>query len=99
MMGWTSKLFVFAVLFTLMGCFTGALGNFRRPTRVGVNCCKEVSNARIPAKMPLIGYKHQNALDPCVEAIIFYTTNEKYCSDPKARWISHRMKGLKEIKD
>ncbi|XP_065115101.1 chemokine (C-C motif) ligand 34b, duplicate 4 isoform X2 [Paramisgurnus dabryanus] len=87
------------LMLMVLVCVSEQQGNFRRPTRVGVNCCKEVSNARIPAKISLIGYKHQNALDPCVEAIIFYTANEKYCSDPKARWISHRMKGLKEIKD
>uniref|UniRef100_A0A8C2FFV8 Chemokine (C-C motif) ligand 34b, duplicate 4 n=1 Tax=Cyprinus carpio TaxID=7962 RepID=A0A8C2FFV8_CYPCA len=65
----------------------------RRPTRVGVSCCKEVSKARIPPAIKLIGYKHQNALSPCVDAIIFYTEKEKYCSDPKVRWIKDRLKG------
>ncbi|XP_051542533.1 chemokine (C-C motif) ligand 34b, duplicate 4 isoform X1 [Myxocyprinus asiaticus] len=99
MLCWTFRFFTFAVLITLMGCFTGAQGNYRRPTKVGVNCCKEVSRARIPLEIKLIGYKHQNALTPCVDAIIFYTEKEKYCSDPKARWISPRLKGLKEIQD
>ncbi|KAI7792640.1 chemokine CCL-C24j precursor [Triplophysa rosa] len=99
MQGWTSRLFIFAVMITIMGCFTGALGNYRRPTRVGVNCCTEVSKARIPNRIKLIGYKHQNALAPCVDAIIFYTENEKYCSDPNARWINPKLKGLKEIQD
>uniref|UniRef100_A0A8C1U1N3 Chemokine (C-C motif) ligand 34b, duplicate 4 n=1 Tax=Cyprinus carpio TaxID=7962 RepID=A0A8C1U1N3_CYPCA len=71
----------------------------RRPTRVGVSCCKEVSKARIPPAIKLIGYKHQNALSPCVDAIIFYTEKEKYCSDPKARWIKDRLKGLELIMD
>ncbi|XP_026093263.1 C-C motif chemokine 8 isoform X1 [Carassius auratus] len=98
-MAWTSRLISVAVLIALMGCFTGALGNYRRPTRVGVSCCKEVSRARIPATTTLIGYKHQNALSPCVDAIIFYTEKEKYCSDPKARWIKDRLKDLEEIMD
>ncbi|XP_073686426.1 chemokine (C-C motif) ligand 34b, duplicate 4 isoform X1 [Garra rufa] len=98
-MAWTSRLITVAVLIALMGCFTGALGNYRRPTRVGVSCCKEVSRARIPAEIELVGYKHQNALSPCVDAIIFYTEKEKICSDPAARWIKGRMNGLKEIVD
>ncbi|XP_016354407.1 C-C motif chemokine 8-like isoform X1 [Sinocyclocheilus anshuiensis] len=98
-MAWTSRLITVAVLIALMGCFTGALGNYRRPTRVGVNCCKDVSKARIPPATKLIGYKQQNALSPCVDAIIFYTEKEKYCSDPKARWIQDRLKGLEEIMD
>ncbi|KAI7792641.1 chemokine CCL-C24j precursor [Triplophysa rosa] len=99
MQGWTSRLFIFAVMITLMGCFTGALGNYRRPTRVGVSCCREVSKARIPSDIKLVGYKHQNALAPCVDAIIFYTESGKYCSDPKARWVSPRLRDLKEIQD
>ncbi|XP_016134545.1 C-C motif chemokine 8-like isoform X1 [Sinocyclocheilus grahami] len=98
-MAWTSKLITVAVLIALMGCFTGALGNYRRPTRVGVSCCKDVSKARIPPATKLIGYKQQNALSPCVDAIIFYTEKEKYCSDPKARWIQDRLKDLDEIMD
>ncbi|XP_067233703.1 chemokine (C-C motif) ligand 34b, duplicate 4 isoform X1 [Chanodichthys erythropterus] len=98
-MAWTSRLISIAVLITLIGCFTGALGNFRRPTRVGVTCCKTVSRGRIPPEITLIGYKHQNALSPCVDAIIFYTVKDKYCSDPKARWIQQRLEGLKKIED
>ncbi|XP_051738894.1 C-C motif chemokine 20 isoform X1 [Ctenopharyngodon idella] len=98
-MAWTSRLITITVLIILIGCFTGALGNFRRPTRVGVTCCKVVSKGRIPPEIKLIGYKHQNALSPCVDAIIFYTEKDKYCSDPKARWIRQRLEGLKKIED
>nr|AXF84144.1 chemokine ligand 34b [Ctenopharyngodon idella] len=73
------------------------VNEFRRPTRVGVTCCKVVSKGRIPAEIKLIGYKHQNALSPCVNAIIFYTEKDKYCSDPKARWIRQRLEGLKKM--
>ncbi|XP_052451986.1 C-C motif chemokine 12 isoform X1 [Carassius gibelio] len=98
-MAWTSRLITIAVLIALMGCFTGAQANYRRPTRVGVSCCKEVSRGRIPASIKLMGYKHQNALSPCVDAIIFYTEKEKLCSDPKAPWIKNRLNGLKKIVD
>ncbi|XP_042570449.1 C-C motif chemokine 8-like [Cyprinus carpio] len=98
-MAWTSRLITVAVLIALMGCFTGALGNYRRPIQDGVSCCKNVTKARIPSTIKLIGYKHQNALSPCVDAIIFYTEKEKYCSDPKARWIKDRLKGLEQIMD
>ncbi|KAK7118535.1 hypothetical protein R3I94_022128 [Phoxinus phoxinus] len=98
-MAWTSRFITVTVLVVLIGCFTGALGNYRRPTRVGVTCCKEVSRGRIPPEVKLIGYRHQNALSPCVDAIVFYTEKDKYCSDPTARWIQFRLKGLKEIED
>ncbi|KAI7792639.1 putative chemokine CCL-C24j [Triplophysa rosa] len=87
------------LMLTVLVCVSEQQGNYRRPTRVGVSCCREVSKARIPSDIKLIGYKHQNALAPCVDAIIFYTENEKYCSDPKARWVNHQLKGLKEIQD
>ncbi|RXN33349.1 C-C motif chemokine 8-like isoform X1 [Labeo rohita] len=56
-MAWTSRLITIAVLIALMGCFIGAQGNYRRPTRVGVSCCKKVSKGRIPATTKLIGYE------------------------------------------
>ncbi|XP_056594673.1 C-C motif chemokine 8-like isoform X2 [Triplophysa dalaica] len=87
------------LMLMVLVCVSEQQGNYRRPTRVGVNCCTEVSKARIPNRIKLIGYKHQNALAPCVDAVIFYTEKEKYCSDPKARWINPKLKSLKEIKD
>ncbi|NP_001108521.2 chemokine (C-C motif) ligand 34b, duplicate 4 precursor [Danio rerio] len=98
-MAWTARLLTIAVLIALMGCFTGAQANYRRPTRVGVTCCKEVSRGRIPPDIKLTAYKHQPALSPCVDAIIFYAEKERYCTDPKARWIQNRLQGLKELND
>ncbi|XP_016134546.1 C-C motif chemokine 8-like isoform X2 [Sinocyclocheilus grahami] len=88
-----------ALMMMVLMCVTAQQVNYRRPTRVGVSCCKDVSKARIPPATKLIGYKQQNALSPCVDAIIFYTEKEKYCSDPKARWIQDRLKDLDEIMD
>uniref|UniRef100_A0A8C1WXB8 Chemokine (C-C motif) ligand 34b, duplicate 4 n=1 Tax=Cyprinus carpio TaxID=7962 RepID=A0A8C1WXB8_CYPCA len=82
-----------ALMMMVLVCVTAQQPNYRRPTRVGVSCCKEVSKGRIPATIKLIGYKHQNALSPCVDAIIFYTEKEKFCSDPKAPWIQNSLKG------
>ncbi|KAK2870216.1 hypothetical protein Q8A67_024608 [Cirrhinus molitorella] len=87
-----------ALMMMVLVCVT-AQQNYRRPTRVGVSCCKEVSKGKIPAAIKLIGYKHQNALSPCVDAIIFYTEKDKICSDPKARWIKERLNGLDKIED
>nr|AXF84143.1 chemokine ligand 34b [Ctenopharyngodon idella] len=83
-----------ALMMMVLVCVTEQqVNDFRRPTRVGVTCCKVVSKGRIPPEIKLIGYKHQNALSPCVDAIIFYTEKDKYCSDPKARWIRQRLEG------
>ncbi|KAI4904013.1 hypothetical protein NFI96_021458, partial [Prochilodus magdalenae] len=70
------------------------LGLVRRPTRVGVICCEQVSRAPIPPSVTLVGYKRQNALAPCVEAIIFFSKTEKFCSNSTARWIERRLKGM-----
>uniref|UniRef100_A0A8C1IIV9 Chemokine (C-C motif) ligand 34b, duplicate 4 n=1 Tax=Cyprinus carpio TaxID=7962 RepID=A0A8C1IIV9_CYPCA len=89
-----------ALMMMVLVCVTISISislSDRRPTRVGVSCCKEVSKGRIPAAIKLIGYKHQNALSPCVDAIIFYTEKEKYCSDPKAPWIKNRLNGTSLI--
>ncbi|XP_066500694.1 chemokine (C-C motif) ligand 34b, duplicate 4 [Hoplias malabaricus] len=100
MFRWNTMLFALAASFILFGCITGISANFRRPTKVGLVCCEAVSRAPIPQKMTLVGYKHQNALAPCVEAIIFFTDKlEKICSDPTARWIPRRISGLEEYKD
>ncbi|XP_048031252.1 chemokine (C-C motif) ligand 34b, duplicate 4 isoform X2 [Megalobrama amblycephala] len=89
-----------ALMMMVLVCVTGQhVNDYRRPTRVGVTCCKTVSKGRIPPETKLIGYKHQNALSPCVDAIIFYTEKDKYCSDPNARWIRQRLEGLKKIED
>ncbi|XP_056594786.1 eotaxin-like [Triplophysa dalaica] len=87
------------LMLMVLVCVSEQQGNYRRPTKVGVSCCKEVSKARISSQIKLIGYKHQNALAPCVDAVIFYTDKEKYCSDPKVRWVKNQLKGLNEIMD
>ncbi|XP_056306624.1 chemokine (C-C motif) ligand 34b, duplicate 4 isoform X2 [Danio aesculapii] len=86
-----------ALMMIVFVCVTAQQGNYRRPTRVGVTCCKEVSRGRIPPEIKLTAYKHQPALSPCVDAIIFYAEKERYCTDPKARWIQNRLQGLKEL--
>ncbi|XP_062841531.1 chemokine (C-C motif) ligand 34b, duplicate 4 [Trichomycterus rosablanca] len=93
------KQLTLVVLLMLFGCITAAHANYRRPTKVGVLCCEAVSKAMIPHDIKLTGYKHQNDLSPCVEAIVFYSKDERFCSDPSARWIKRKQKGLREIKD
>uniref|UniRef100_A0AAY5JVP9 Chemokine interleukin-8-like domain-containing protein n=1 Tax=Esox lucius TaxID=8010 RepID=A0AAY5JVP9_ESOLU len=65
---------------------------FRWPTKVTTTCCTHVS--RSPFTFPLKGYRIQNALSPCVHAIVFY--REKggmICTDPKASWVSRKTRG------
>ncbi|KAL7835322.1 hypothetical protein SRHO_G00276690 [Serrasalmus rhombeus] len=99
MMRWNSSLCALAVLLVLFGCTAGVSGSYRLPTRVRLVCCEQVSRMPIPRNIELIGYKHQNALAPCVEAVIFYSKTDKFCSDPAARWIQRRKQDLEEYKD
>uniref|UniRef100_A0A8C8ETF7 Chemokine interleukin-8-like domain-containing protein n=1 Tax=Oncorhynchus tshawytscha TaxID=74940 RepID=A0A8C8ETF7_ONCTS len=63
----------------------------RRPSKVTTNCCTSVSDT--PIKSELQGYRIQNSMPPCVNAIIFYTVKgEKICSDPKTLWVDRRKK-------
>ncbi|KAK1806475.1 hypothetical protein P4O66_004992 [Electrophorus voltai] len=95
MLCWNKKLCTLAVLLAIFGC----IGIVSANSKVGPVCCKAVSKAMIPSGIKLIGYKHQNALSPCVQAVLFFSETEKYCSDPTARWIPRKLKGLKVIKD
>uniref|UniRef100_A0A672ME68 Chemokine (C-C motif) ligand 34b, duplicate 4 n=1 Tax=Sinocyclocheilus grahami TaxID=75366 RepID=A0A672ME68_SINGR len=58
----------------------------------------DVTKARIPSTIKLIGYKHQNQRRT-VTKYIYLSIKEKFCSDPKASWIQDHLKGLKEIVD
>lgn len=49
----------------------------RRPSKVSTTCCKMVSSAQIPFE--IYGYERQNALDPCVEAIVWVSRHPRPC--------------------
>ncbi|XP_036410907.1 chemokine (C-C motif) ligand 34b, duplicate 4 isoform X1 [Megalops cyprinoides] len=95
MMSHCRKLFVVAAVLVVIGCVTSVSGSYRRPTKVTTQCCKSVSRSKIPHEIR--AYKRQNALHPCVEAIVFYTNMGNICTNPKAKWIAEKIKGLKEI--
>ncbi|KAG5850456.1 hypothetical protein ANANG_G00082640 [Anguilla anguilla] len=89
------KLAVLAALFVIFGCVAS---DIRRPTKVTTRCCESVSSM-IPKKIrdEIISYTHQNALGPCVHAIIFQTKNNgKVCTDPNARWVPKKLKELQK---
>ncbi|XP_051538120.1 uncharacterized protein LOC127431631 isoform X2 [Myxocyprinus asiaticus] len=67
-----------------------------QPTTVNsmVSCCMQVLKARIPPEIKLTGFKRQYAFTPCVDAIIFYTEKQQFCSDPQADWITQRLEEL-----
>ncbi|XP_072567581.1 C-C motif chemokine 8-like isoform X2 [Paramormyrops kingsleyae] len=68
--------------------------DYRRPSKVSTTCCKMVSSA--PILFDIYGYERQNALGPCVEAIVFDTVKGKVCSNPKARWVIKKMKEMSQ---
>uniref|UniRef100_A0A674B2N9 Chemokine (C-C motif) ligand 34b, duplicate 4 n=1 Tax=Salmo trutta TaxID=8032 RepID=A0A674B2N9_SALTR len=69
--------------------------SYRRPSKVTTNCCTSVSDT--PIKFDLQGYRIQNSMPPCVNAVIFYTVKgEKICSDPKTPWVDRRKKGKED---
>uniref|UniRef100_A0A0E9VZG7 Chemokine interleukin-8-like domain-containing protein n=1 Tax=Anguilla anguilla TaxID=7936 RepID=A0A0E9VZG7_ANGAN len=81
------KLAVLVALFVIFGCV--ASDSLRRLDKVTTQCCQSVSS-KIPKKIrdEIISFTHQNALDHCVHAIIFWTKNNgKVCTNPNARWV------------
>uniref|UniRef100_W5MIX4 Chemokine (C-C motif) ligand 34b, duplicate 4 n=1 Tax=Lepisosteus oculatus TaxID=7918 RepID=W5MIX4_LEPOC len=87
--------FLVALIISLVGCVALASANYRRPTKVTTSCCKAVSKTRI--KSNITGYKLQNALKPCVEAVIFITNNQSVCSDPTVRWVKRKIQVFSEV--
>ncbi|KAM9553207.1 eotaxin-like [Salvelinus alpinus] len=92
-----SRTLSLALLITMCVYLSSVSANYRRPSKVTTNCCTSVSDTAI--KFDLQGYRIQNSMPPCVNAIIFYTVKgEKICSDPKSPWVDKRKKGLKVMK-
>ncbi|XP_055502140.1 C-C motif chemokine 8-like [Leucoraja erinacea] len=84
-----TKLLQITLILVLVGTIFG-MSSYLRPSRVTTNCCKKVSRKPIP--FHITHYKLQNALFPCVEAIVFYTSERgAFCSNPSARWVSRKI--------
>ncbi|XP_048398491.1 eotaxin-like [Stegostoma tigrinum] len=81
------------VIFLLFGSIFVSSSSYLRPSRVTTNCCKKVSARKIPYN--ITHYRLQNALAPCVEAVIFYTVEKgAICSNPAARWVTMKIREL-----
>ncbi|XP_072110751.1 eotaxin-like [Mobula birostris] len=84
-----TRLLQFTVVLMLVGTDFG-MNSYLRPSKVTTNCCKMVS--RRPITDHITHYRIQNALSPCVSAVIFYTVSRgPLCSDPNARWVTKRI--------
>uniref|UniRef100_A0A8C8ETT9 Uncharacterized protein n=1 Tax=Oncorhynchus tshawytscha TaxID=74940 RepID=A0A8C8ETT9_ONCTS len=55
--------------------------SLRQPTKVTTSCCTRVSDSHI--KFRLQGYHIQNAMPPCVDAIV-----QPYCSSPATQTLN-----------
>ncbi|KAK6299584.1 hypothetical protein J4Q44_G00296170 [Coregonus suidteri] len=92
-----SRTLSLALLIAMCVYLTSVSANYRRPTKVTTNCCTSVSKTDI--KFRLKGYHIQNAMAPCVDAIVFYSVKGgKICSDPKAPWVNSRKQYLNVMK-
>ncbi|KAL2085724.1 hypothetical protein ACEWY4_019044 [Coilia grayii] len=79
----------------LMAAVAKQRGHFRSPTKVSTRCCEEVSRAVISN---IKSARTQNALHPCVSAIVF--TNEEgkqFCTDPGAHWVQKALQDLGKL--
>ncbi|XP_018596502.1 eotaxin-like isoform X1 [Scleropages formosus] len=88
-----SRYILIAVLFLSL-CSITKQEDYRRPTKIVTSCCKSVSSAVV--NLDILSYEHQPALGPCVEAIVFQTNKGKVCSNPKARWVSKKIKEMQK---
>ncbi|XP_067850863.1 eotaxin-like [Heptranchias perlo] len=82
------------IALVLVFCAVSVLSrSYRGPGMVTTNCCTKVS--RKPIRFQVTHYRFQPELSPCVEAVIFYTVEKgALCSDPKARWVSRKIKEI-----
>ncbi|KAL4631064.1 eotaxin-like isoform X1 [Arapaima gigas] len=86
-----SRYILSAVLLVFL-CSLTKQEDYRRPTKITTTCCKSVSSGLIHTK--ITAYENQPAFDACVEAIVFHTDKGKICSNPKARWVERKIKGI-----
>nr|AFM88511.1 small inducible cytokine [Callorhinchus milii] len=87
----SKKTLQITVLVVLFAIVLGSGNSYRRPTKVTTNCCKQVSGRRI--MFNVTHYTIQNGMPPCVEAVIFYTSEiGAICSNPTLLWVARKIK-------
>ncbi|XP_078420620.1 eotaxin-like [Cetorhinus maximus] len=82
------------LILVMLGFITLIAGSYLQPGRVRINCCKSVSQRRVP--FTITRYRIQNAFKPCVKAVVLYTKEMgPICADPKAPWVLKKIKNLR----
>ncbi|KAM8850443.1 uncharacterized protein AB9W97_021618 [Spinachia spinachia] len=61
-----------------------------------IKCCTEVSIANPNAT--ILGYRVQRKKPPCVQAVIFKTTEGEVCSHWREKWVFAKIKELEQLR-
>ncbi|CAG5896069.1 unnamed protein product [Menidia menidia] len=89
-------LFVGLILLSIYSCIHSFAAHY--PAGKNRPCCVSVFKKNISTLVTGNEYREQPAKYPCVNAVIFTTTEGQVCADPGASWVKKQIVNMKKVR-